>query len=287
MAYLKPKLKTSRDAKSLKGVKGFTLIELILVIIILGIMAVGISGFITLSTQTYLSATNRDGLISNARFVTERLNRELRNAVPNSIRIETKPNNKKQCVVFVPIIASTVYTDIPVEPEVASKKVSVIPFKKGNGDPYDYSEVDGFDDVVIVYPLNKDDVYDDYTDKVGKVFYLDDINKTQNIWQINLIEEVHFKEDSPTKRLYIADREVRYCVLFSEIRRYKTLIGSNTSGRKYLMAEHVIADISSQLPFNYIPGTLTRNSVIQIHFNFTRNEENYIFDHDIHMNNVP
>ena len=92
-------------------IRGFTLMEMILVIIILGIMGAGISGFISLSTQSYLNATNRDELIGNARFVIERLSRELRNAVPNSIRVQSWAGNRLQCIQFTPIVASTVYTD--------------------------------------------------------------------------------------------------------------------------------------------------------------------------------
>ena len=70
-----------------KKTNGFTLLELIIVIVLLGVMSVGISGFITLSTQTYLNVSERDKLLSSARFAVERLNREIRNSVPNSIRI--------------------------------------------------------------------------------------------------------------------------------------------------------------------------------------------------------
>ncbi|PKI13151.1 prepilin-type N-terminal cleavage/methylation domain-containing protein [Colwellia sp. 12G3] len=293
MTSFKSKHQMTRNNKSLKRAQGFTLIELILVIIILGIMAVGISGFITLSTQTYLNATNRDGLISNARFVTERLTRELRNAVPNSIRIGESSNDKMQCIEFIPIIASTVYTDIPVAPELASKVVSVIPFEKDNGTSYECDSMDGCDHLAMVYPLHHTDVYDPHDDDVGKVFAIDNVVETPNIWQINLLntDDVHFIEDSPTHRLYIANRQVKYCVLATRIIRYNSSIGGNLTipggSSPSLMAEHVIADISGHLPFKYVHSTLTRNAVVQIHLNFTRNEENYVFDHEVHINNVP
>lgn len=292
MPSLKLKPSIMSDAKSLKCSKGFTLMELVLVIIILGIMATGISGFISLSTQTYINATNRDGLISNARFVIERLNRELRNAVPNSIRIGQSLDNKTQCIEFVPIKASTVYIDIPVAPEPAINDVSAIPFEK-HGAPYECKSVDGCTDLLIVYPLNDDEIYADHTDNVGKVFAINDVDKSSTNWQIQLfyLSGIHFSEDSPTNRLYIADLQVKYCVFSSRIMRYSNSIGGSLTvpggSRATLMAEHIIADISGHLPFTYDPGTLTRNAVVQIHLNFTRNDENYVFDHEVHMNNVP
>ncbi|PKG85261.1 prepilin-type cleavage/methylation domain-containing protein [Colwellia sp. 75C3] len=270
--------------------KGFTLLELILVIMILGIMAVGISGFITLSTQTYLNATNRDGLVSNARFVIERLNRELRNAVPNSIRIGTNSTNTIQCIEFVPIVASTVYIDIPVSPEPASKIVKAIEFQNESNQPY---ECDGCQDLLMVYPLNPNDIYEDHNDSVGKVFSIDEVDDTKDPWEISIRNnnEVMFSENSPTNRLYIANKQIKYCAFINKIYRYSNSIGGNLTvpgrSRPVLMAEHMIDVTSGELPFTYLPGTLTRNAVVQIHLNFTRNDENYVFDHEVHINNVP
>ena len=61
--------------------------------------------------------------------VIERLSRELRNAVPNSIRVQSWAGGRAQCLQFTPIVASTVYTDIPVSPETPSKSLSVIPLQ--------------------------------------------------------------------------------------------------------------------------------------------------------------
>lgn len=62
--YLFNKISKNKGCKE----SGFTLLELIIVIILLGVMAVGITGFITLSTQTYLNVTERDELLASARF---------------------------------------------------------------------------------------------------------------------------------------------------------------------------------------------------------------------------
>ncbi|MBL0689544.1 MAG: prepilin-type N-terminal cleavage/methylation domain-containing protein, partial [Pseudoalteromonas sp.] len=129
--------KKANTANIVNKTKGFTLLELIIVIIILGVMSVGIAGFITLSTQTYLNVSERDELLANARFVTERLNREIRNAVPNSIRINS--NSTTECLEFIPIKASTTYMDIPVIPELASKNISIIPFQDSEGNAYQCS----------------------------------------------------------------------------------------------------------------------------------------------------
>lgn len=279
--------------------RGFTLIELILVIIILGIMAAGISGFITLSTKTYLNATNRDELIGNARFVIERLSRELRNAVPNSIREKSWFGDRVHCIQFTPIVASTVYIDIPISPEPASKELKVIPFNGEDGSPYECDIIAGCTDLVTVYPLGHGDIYDDHTTETGKIFRIANIDKSAPEWKINILntDEITFDEDSPTQRLYITKEQVSYCTLpvpeasSATIIRYKDDIteGEQTlpASRRYYMAGYLINDLRNDKPFHYEPASLQRNAVVQLHFNFTKEDENYVFDHEVHINNVP
>jgi len=268
---------------------GFTLIELILVIIILGVMSVGIAGFITLSTQTYLNVSERDELLGNTRFVIERLNREIRNTVPNSIRV--KNNSSRQCIEFVPIVASTVYIDIPVAPESASSTISVIPFNDQNGDPY---ECNSCSDQAIVYPLSADEVYDTHTDDTGKVFnianFSSSISSILNVPIAN-VDDVLFDYDSPTERLYIANQQISYCIFNNKIYRYNNAIGGVQKlpprSRRYLMAEYVASIDVNNLPFIIVPATLTRNAMVQVNLHFIRNDEDYVFNNDIHINNIP
>jgi len=278
-----------QNIESRKTNRGFTLMELILVIIILGIMSAGISGFITLSTQSYLNASNRDELIGNARFVVERLNRELRNAVPNSIRINTFAG--KQCIEFTPIVASTTYTDIPVLPELASKSLSVIPFNGSDGGEYQCAAT--CTDLVTVYPLNSEDIYDDYinNDK-GKIFLVNNVDKSVVPWQLNISnsKDISFDEDSPTQRLYIINEQVSYCAVNDFIIRYKDDVSTGGQTFPDLGAEKVYMAgylVDGQTPFNYQAATLQRNAVVQLHLQFNKEGENYVFDHEVHINNVP
>ncbi|MGL5286554.1 MAG: PilW family protein, partial [Aeromonas sp.] len=66
--------------------RGFTLIELVMVVLLLGILATFSTQFVSISTRIYGDASAREQLMSDARFALERLNRELRDAVPGSVR---------------------------------------------------------------------------------------------------------------------------------------------------------------------------------------------------------
>jgi MSHA biogenesis protein MshO len=270
--------------------------ELIIVIIIMGVMSLGIAGFINLSTQTYLNVTERDELLANARFAVERLTREISSAVPNSVR------TNGQCLEFVPIVASTIYTDIAIAPQV-SNTLTVIPFIMNAGNIYQCTNACG--DLLSVYPINATgrDIYDQ---NAGKVFainnYVAPLIPTppaiQNIpATITLTAAVGFAEDSPTNRVYIFNTPVSYCLRGETLTRYVNydftaaqgvppFNSSNGDGSSSLMAEQLNAANSG---FTVLGASLQRNAVVQIQLNFTRDngDEQIVFDNAIHINNLP
>lgn len=243
-----------------KKSSGFTLIEMIVVIIILGVLAAGISTFVSLSTQIYTESTAREQLVSSARFAVERLNRDIRNALPNSLRL----TNVNQCLEFTPIIESTTYTNIPVAPEMKSNTISVIRFDETLNDTWQ----------AIVYPLNPNDVYDNDSGKRHEVESI--VDDALDEWDIVIKDgaAIHFTEDSPTQRLYFINinETVEYC-----------LIGGNLTRNNILMAQNIV----NTGPFEIQPATLQRNAMVQIHFRFEKNSEQVTFNNEIQVLNVP
>ena len=237
---------------------GFTLIELITVIVILGVLAGATTTFIKFSTQIYSETTARDQLVSSARFAIERLNREVRNALPNSIKI----TNANQCLEFIPIIESTIYTDIPVLPESSSNTISVIAFTASFDSNWQ----------AIVYPLTNDDVYASSGKKhaVGNT-----IDTSTDEWVITLENTVVFDEDSPTQRIYFIDETdtVAYCLL------------NNTLTRNGILMAQNIYNTSN--PFMVYESTLQRNAMVQINLRFEKNDERITFNNEVQVLNVP
>lgn len=263
--------------------KGFTLIELILVIIILGIVATSVTAFIRYGTQSYTDATDRDELISTARFAIERLNREVRHALPNSIRTI---GNNNQCLEFTPIIQSVPYIDIPVAPELAKNSIEVLMIDGpvvATNNSYKY---------ISVYALNSDDIYNKKSGVVEKYSTLTNSGDKKIISTINFTSNILFNAESPTKRLFFIDQPVSYCVVNKQLLRYQGYNGydaakkPNATGVKMAdFVENFIGD--TIVPFQTVPATLQRNAIAVVQFKFVRNLETIVFSNEIQVPNVP
>lgn len=76
-----------RNNESGRFLKGFTLIEMITVIVLLGIIAGILTPFISKAMQAYTHSKARASLVDKGRLALERLAREVRLAVPNSLSV--------------------------------------------------------------------------------------------------------------------------------------------------------------------------------------------------------
>ncbi len=284
-----------KNIRQIKTSKGVTLIELVMVMVLLGIMAVGIGGFVKLTTQTYLNVSQRDELLASARFVIERLNREIRNAVPNSVRLKKVSYGgiTIQCIEFLPITSSTIYTKIPVTPDAVDNKIQVIAFKDQNENDYQCDL--GCSDSIIIYPLSPDEIYVNSGAESGKTFAVKDVvYDTSDEWTINMgrTAGVVFDEHSPTQRAYIADGPVSYCHYNENITRNDgySLAGDDylfPPGTPVLMAESLLPYTDALPTFVTLPPTLQRNALIQVNLTFDRNDEIVTFNQEVNIQNVP
>ncbi|MGF1870622.1 prepilin-type N-terminal cleavage/methylation domain-containing protein [Photobacterium indicum] len=101
---------------------GFTLLELIIALVILAIISLGIGSFLRLGTDGYISAVDRERLQSEARFVMERLTREVRHAAPNSVSVNVNAN--ETCLSFYPTYLTAYYFD---QPSSTASQIEIVP----------------------------------------------------------------------------------------------------------------------------------------------------------------
>ncbi|MGL4249494.1 MAG: PilW family protein [Aeromonas sp.] len=270
--------------------RGFTLIELVMVILLLGIMATFSSQFIAIGIQIYGDASSREQLMSDARFAMERLNRELRDAVPGSERIEATDGawvDSGACLRFWPISASSRYLALNRAISGSSttlELVMVTPASAANPLSLDANAVKK-DDRLIVFAVPDKNASSlttgcDYGRCVASVTdVLTPISAAQTIRYASAEFQAGL---SPGSRVYFANQQVRYCVEGSTITRASAAIGAPLPAQGVLMADSLRTG-----SFYRETSAFNAEGEFGMRFVFERKGESVTFNHKIEVFNVP
>lgn len=255
----------------LKKMRGFTLIELIVVIVLLGITSITFTSLITNSMRGYLDTANRQDSAAIARIALDRIGRELREAVPQSVRVSGG------CIQFLPIAASTVYTSLSAN----NVSIPVIDFTPPAGN--------GF--FAVVYPVNSSEVYDATSPTVALKSINDFGAVSSSIRTLTLASGFPAPRNSPGERIYIASTPVSFCFTGTQLIRYT---GNITAAQpippsaNLLNAAVLIDKLSNGAgTFTYSVGNWKNNALVTITFTILQaNGETLQFDHEVWLRNV-
>lgn len=285
-------IQRSRSAAltALRSARGFTLVELVMVILLLGIMATFTSQFIGIGTQIYGDASSREQLMSDARFAMERLNRELRNAVPGSERIETAGGlwvDSGVCLRFWPISTSSRYLALNKTISGSSSTLELVMATPAAAtDPLstDATAVK-VGDLMVVFPLPKSSASSlssgcDYGRCVANVTAVQ--TPVSGAQSIRYTSAESLAGLSPGSRVYFANQQVRYCVEGSAITRASAAISASLPATGVLMADSLASG-------NFYRETSAFNAEGEfgMRFVFERKGESVMFNHKIEVLNVP
>ena len=275
---------------------GFTIIELVVVIVVLGIVSVGMSGVIRQAMDSVITLTERENLVAQGSFLSERFNRELSLAIPNSARISG--DALTQCIEFVPTLFSSTYLTLPISGS-SDDTADLIELSDVNGRAFTPTT----SDFAIVYPTSAQQVYtlseehrqavvscsDDGSDSDCST--LDDSDKV-----VQLEVSSGFAQTSPSRRIYIARNAISYCMRNNEVYRHEDSINESqtvyTSGGD-LMAQDVLNQLTPnpatgpQSPFKSVAAAQNRNAAIQSLFIFGRENERVTFMQEVLITNAP
>ncbi len=270
--------------------RGFTLIELVMVILLLGIMATFTSQFIGIGTQIYGDASSREQLMSDARFAMERLNRELRDAVPGSERIEDQNGNwldEGACLRFWPISASSRYLALNRAMSGSGATLELVmatPASAANPLSQDANAVKA-GDLMAVFPVPDSGVDSliagcEYGRCVARVTEV--LAPVSGALTIRYSSSETLAGLSPGSRVYFASQQVRYCVAGNRLTRASAAIATVLPATGVLMAESLRtgAFYRETLAFN-AQGEFGMRLV------FERKGESVTFNHKIGVLNVP
>jgi MSHA biogenesis protein MshO len=267
---------------------GFTLVELILVIIVLGILATVTTSYLGLGVRMYTEANDRAQLLNQSRFAIERLTRELRNVVPNSVRIEGS------CLEFMPLSAAARYSIAPFDSaDDELTFYSALP-EWQDADTSNDNFIVQAGDYVSIYPTLSSHIYSDIV-SVGAEKRTVQItaNPVATNGTVSLaIASNRFPAQSSSQRMYLMPSSpVSYCVTGGNLRRYDNYVVTATqqvmnSSGGILMAENL--EQGSFQPFTIAPAVLQRNSVVHIILKFQSDfGDDLFFNQEVHIPNVP
>lgn len=274
-----------------QSVRGFTLVELVMVILLLGIMATFSSQFIGIGSQIYGDASSREQLMSDARFAMERLNREVRDAVPGSVRIETATGDwvdSGSCLRFWPISATSRYLTLNRAVSGSAGTLELLmqtPASAANPLQDDDSAVAANRDLLVVFPIPRGDV-----DSLAQGCVYGNCVARVNAVQapVTGVQAVHYAASeqldglSPANRVYFARQQVRYCVEGSRLFRSSGPIDGVLSSPASLMAEWIRVG-----SFYREPAAFNASGEFGVRFVFERKGESVTFNHKIGVSNVP
>ena len=255
--------------------RGFTLIELVVVILLLGVMATFTSQFISTGTQLYADASAREQLMSDVRFGVERLNRELRDALPGSLVVSTD----QQCISFWPLAAVSRYVSLPT---TSTGTLSFLAPLSGSIKAGDYA---------IVYPVGLSTT-SPYGCSAGvcvarvatvPVAVNGDVDLlTASLTQIPSGTSTVFAAPSPGQRIFFAREQVSFCRNSqNQLVRQATVLASSSS------SSALMADYLNSARFFQDPQAFNRSGEVGLNLSFTQRGETVLFSHQVEVNNVP
>lgn len=248
--------------------QGFTLVELIAVIVILSILAVIGAHFVVSTTQSYESTRTRALLVNTGRQALERMARQLRGALPYSVRT----TNGGQCVQFMPIAGGGNYSgSVPDTANLAAPSQVI-----NNISPH--QEEFGTARWVSIGALTAGEIY-------GPGASLDGLlGRTST--SLTLSSSKTWLRNSINRRFYLLDNPQAFCVLGGQLRFYPdqsiAATDVNPNDDFDLMANNVTA-----APFSFVPGNEIRNTVVMININFVSGGESVNFQQQVMIRNVP
>ncbi len=246
--------------------QGFTLIEIIMSLMVLGVISVGIGSYLQLGAQGYIQNRDREQLQSQARFAAERISRELRHAVPNSLTV----SGDNTCITFTPIEYAGFYTNQTLE-DIDSLEGVMSSSVKG-------TDAEVADRWLVINPVRMADLT-----SASRSAAIKEVAGTQP-WTISFNNPTTFASESASERFYIYGIDARLCIDGSRLTRAIRNIGTTAFSTAVPLAEHLVFTESH---FTLEHASLNRNALVHFQLAFSQNGEKTQYSHDVQVINVP
>ncbi len=264
-------MRTRCFVRSVRG-RGFTLVEAIIVIVLTGILAAVVAVFLRAPVQAYFDVARRAELTDIADTALRRIGRDLRQALPNSVRV-TAGNT---AIEFIPIKTAGRYRE--------AGPGDILDFSSSTDTSFDVIGP-GVDvasgDQIVVYNLGiaGSDAYAGTSRRAAA--------STFGPALINVTfapAGAAFPFASPARRFQVVSTPASYICAGGVLTRYWNYNFGITppAGNSGVLASHV-----SGCRFTYEPGVTVQNGMVTLELAITKDNETVNLVQQAHVSNVP
>ncbi len=261
--------------------KGFTLIELIMVMVIVGILSTMTTDIIMLPVKSYIDLERRTTLVDSAEMTLNRMQRDIRSALPNSIRITGGST--------IELLHVTEGGRYRAKRDASDPSSDILDFTLADNS---FEVMGSLDSVpigeLVIYNLGSL-LADAYAGNNRAT-----LSNTSTVDSISLSSAKLFPYQSPQQRFFIVDTPITYSCSNGELRRYDKNIDAaytiNSLAPVLATLAYKIQAKANTLScnFSYSPGTATRAGLVILVITLTDAAgESAKLVHQIHVNNSP
>tara|TARA_Y100001956_G_scaffold65059_1_gene65874 strand:- start:4443 stop:5165 length:723 start_codon:yes stop_codon:yes gene_type:complete len=236
---------------------GFTLIEMVITLVVGSILVLGIAGFVDLGARGYSDTIDRQRMQTQAKFVLEKMSREVRHAVPNMFSNDLMAG-ATDCISFYPIVTSGFYavSGADLQFVIGDENMAV-----GDLSPLN----------LVVNPTE--------STPSSNVFALNSVSSANDVFV--LVDEANnLVGNSVSRRHYIynPNGEVSYCLINQQVQRLVNRTNLTP-----------VSDNGVSGSLDYSPATVQNNGGVHINLNFTNEDgdESTNFRQNVQVLNVP
>lgn len=276
----------SKSASSKNNIDGFSLLELIIVIVLIGIIAISFSRLTVNSMRSYIDGKDRNQLSQSAKWVTEKLSREIREALPQSVR--TGNSGGQHCVEFMGISNASTYLNIAASGSVTTFNAVA------------YNLLTSTATILAIMPINTSAIYA-ASGVLANIQSIAADPGDPNQVIITLTAATSFARRSPNNRFYLLNTPVAFCLNDNngKLTRYsnypRTALQQFPPTGTSIVASLLADNLSANgFVFRYQANTLSRAGLLQINLraqNRSRGliggDESFEVFHEVHIRNVP
>ena len=265
---------------------GFSLVELIITIVLGGIVASMTTSILTLPINAYIDTSRRATLTDVAESAFRRMQRDIRSALPNSIRVSADGQTLELLHIvdggrYRKLLASDGSGDI-LDFSIADSSFDVL------GDLQNFANVTTGSDRVVIYPLAT----------TGNNAYASDnatvIANSSTASQIDF-SAFQFPLKSPQQRFFIIDMPISYaCDTSASAPKSKVLVRYQdydiqaTQPTPPASGGAIQANYIADCAFSYNSGSSLRSGLVTLTMTMTDDTgESIRLTHQVHVSNQP